>query len=353
VNGENPVSAGLSWRVLHSIVESTPAEWEALSQGRPFQSYGWYAYGERVMADCRPAYVLVTQEGRAVARATFFLVRNEPLPLPPSLRWPFQVLFRCRPLLICRSPLSSTSGLVVPEAPLRQAILRVLVAAARQLAQEQRASFVMFDFLEEEQTRWEGWPEEAVAVTVPQPGTRMEILWSSFEEYLAHLSPKARKHYRQHQRAAERMGVTLTFQERVTDVKTALRLIRAVERRHRAAPNPWARRMLEEAWRVDGRWLEARLAGRMVGGELILADEGVQLVTALGLAGKVPNVYFLLGYADIRHAIEHGRRALRWGSGAYEVKRRLGFTLEMNNHALVMAQGNFARLMRWFQEKPC
>lgn len=353
VNDDGSPLTEFSLRILRRVDEIEPAAWDVLSGGRPFQSHRWYAYGERVMADCPAFYALVMKNGAAIARATFFLIRNEPLPLPAPLRWPFQALFRYRPLLICRSPLSSTGGLVLPEPPLREGALRILVDAARQLAKEHRASFVMFDFLEEAQIRWEGWPADFLPVAVPQPGTKMEIRWPTFEAYLAQLSPKARKHYRQYQRAAERMNLRLTFHERVTDLDAALRLMRAVERRHHAAPNPWARRMLEEAWRVEGRWLAAYVQGRLAGCELILSDSDAQMVTALGLDGKTPNVYFLLGYADIRYAIERGARLLRWGSGAYEVKRRLGFTLETNNHAMIMGQGGFAMLARWFGGRPC
>ncbi len=300
--------AELTLRILRSVDEADPAAWDALSGGRPFQSYRWYAYGERVMADSQPFYAVAALAGQDVARATFFLVRDEPLPLPAIARRALQLLFRFRPLLICRSPLSSTSGLLLPAPPLRRVALSLIIETARRMAQEQRASFVVFDFLEEEQTRWEEWPADFLPLAVPQPGTKMDILWSNFDEYLASLSPKTRKHYRQYQRAAERMNLCLTLHERVTDVEAALRLVRAVERRHRAAPNPWTRRMLEEAWRVDGRWLAARARGRLVGCELLLPDGDAHMVTALGLDGKTPNVYFLLGYADIPHTRRLGGR---------------------------------------------
>ncbi len=349
MNGDRPVCDDLAVRILSSVEAVEPAVWETLSGGRPFQSHRWYAYGERVMADCPVRHVLVMRAGQAVGRATFFVVRNEPLPLPLPLRWPFQWLFRRWPLLICRSPLSSTGGLSVPPAPMRGAVLPCILEAARRLAEEEHASFVMFDFLEEAEKDWPEWPADFLPVDVPQPGTKMNIVWPNFEAYLADLRPKERKHYRQYQRAAERMNLRLRFHERVVDLESALRLVRAVERRHGAAPNPWARRMLEEAGRVEGTWLAAWIGERLVGCELILADGDAYMVTCLGLDRRVPNVYFLLGYADIRYAIERGARLLRWGSGAYEVKRRLGFELENNNHARVLGRGPFKTLMRWFE----
>jgi hypothetical protein len=55
------------------------------------------------------------------------------------------------------------------------------------------------------------------------------------------------------------------------------------------------------------------------------------MTTALGLAENETYVYFLLVYASLDAAFEKRARLLRWGTGAYEVKQRLGFALESDN----------------------
>jgi hypothetical protein len=45
----------------------------------------------------------------------------------------------------------------------------------------------------------------------------------------------------------------------------------------------------------------------------------------------------MLLYEAIQEAFEKRLTALRWGSGAYETKRRLGFELETNNNAVFMS----------------
>ena len=90
--------------------------------------------------------------------------------------------------------------------------------------------------------------------------------------------------------------------------------------------------MLENSGMVGAVWLTAIVNDRLVGCELVLDDNGTQMVTALGLAQDFRHAYFLLGYADIRYAIEKGMHTLRWGSGAYEAKRQAGFWLEKNNN---------------------
>jgi hypothetical protein len=68
------------------------------------------------------------------------------------------------------------------------------------------------------------------------------------------------------------------------------------------------------------------------------------LATAIGLEDDVPGGYFLLLYTALQEAFEHKVRLVRFGSGAYDVKRRLGFHLEDTNHAMVTMAGITAPL---------
>jgi predicted N-acyltransferase len=261
------------------------------------------------------------------------VIRNEPLPISwRPVRWALHAVLRRWPLFICRSPLSNSSGLILPEPPLRGPALEAIKRAAMEEAKKQKASFLVFDFLEEEQTRWNEWAKPFVPYTVTDPGTRMEMKWSNFDQYLGHLSQKARKHYRQYNREAEEAGIRIARHEHVPDIESALAMVQDVEKRHGSTPSPWTRGMLENAGLVGGVCLTASVNDRLVGCELILDDNGTLMVTALGLAQDFRHAYFLLGYADIQCAIERGMRTLRWGSGAYEAKRQAGFELEKNNN---------------------
>jgi hypothetical protein len=55
--------------------------------------------------------------------------------------------------------------------------------------------------------------------------------------------------------------------------------------------------------------------------------------------GKTPGAYFLLLYAALQEAIEHQVRIVRLGSGAYDIKQRLGFQLENKNYVMVSVPG--------------
>ncbi len=64
-----------------SVDEAGADAWDSLSGGRPFQSARWYRFGERVMGDCRRIYIILTLDDRPIARATFWVICDEPLPV--------------------------------------------------------------------------------------------------------------------------------------------------------------------------------------------------------------------------------------------------------------------------------
>lgn len=325
-----------SVQVSHRLADFTPQEWDALSAGRPFQGYRWYRYGEQVMSDCQPTYIVLRLGGEPAARATLWRVKNEPLPLPPGkIRDFVQALFRRWPLLICRSPLSNSSGLVLPEPPLRAPALSVLANLAREQLRQQGGSFLLFDYLTEAESGLAGWPGDFLSFDISDPGTILYNRWESFDEYLASGNKKDRQHYKRALREARQLGIEITQMLTVENLHDALELIRQVEARHGSPPNPWARAMLEHLAMVNGIFLQAKIADRLVGCGLLLEDEQTQLTAALGLAKDVPFVYFQLLYASLQLALEHRVKALRWGSGAYQVKQQLGFDLERNHFVRV------------------
>lgn len=333
-------STGLEVKIARHVEEIGQEAWDHLRGTRPFASYRWYRFVEKVMADDMPLYIVVSHRGEPVARATFWLVRREPLSLSSVIvRQCMEALTRRWPLLICRSPLASTSGLILPETPLRETALRAIAQAALERARSAHASFVLFDYLDSQAVLEPGWLEAFAAVSLPEPGTYLDIAWPDFDSYINQLSYKTRKNYRRNCRAADRLGVEIKSYPAVTMVDEALALIANVERRYNDIPYPWTRRILENAAMVDAVWLTAEINGRLMGCELMLGDGDTWLVTALGLDYSVQYVYFRLGYEDIRYAIERGVRRLRWGSCTYEVKQRLGFQLENNSYVVFAANG--------------
>lgn len=343
----------LDCQVAHSVAEIDPEAWDRLSQGRPFASYRWYRYGETVMADTLPVYVLVSQAGEPVARATFWLRTNEPLPISAGpIRTLVEALMARWPLLICQAPLADESGLILPDPPLRDEALARIAEVALEQAERHGASFVAFVYLGPEESRLAGWPVGFAAAELPEPGTCLSLAWPDFESYLRSLPRSARKNYRRNCNRAADQGVEVVSQPTVTDLDEAMRLIGNVEQRHGSPPYPWARAALEHAHMVEATWLAARVGGRLVGCGSVLGEGDARFLKFLGLDYGVSYAYFQLVYAGIRCAIEQGVRVLVGGAGAYETKQRLGFQLVDTNYVAFAGRGPvLGRLGRWLVGK--
>ena len=329
----------LDIQVYKSIQEIDPAVWDQVAAGRGFQSHHWYTFGERAMAECEPTYLIAMDGDMPVASMALFKVHNEPLPLPAVARQFMAAILKRRPLLVCRSPLADTSALLLPGEPQRDEILPILTNAALEQFKKQRCSFLIFDYLLTEQLNYPSWPKKLEPITVSEPGTYMPIEWESFEAYLAAGDKKDRQHYKRSLKEAEANGLVLSRHTTVTDVDAALALVENVSIWHGSAPNPWIRGLLENFSMIDGTWLEIRKDEKLVGCGAVVRDNKFQLATALGLEDDVPGGYFLLLYAALEEAFKHNIRLVRFGSGAYDVKRRLGLHLENTNHAMIMMTG--------------
>jgi hypothetical protein len=287
-----------------------------------------------------PNLLIAWEEKTPVASAALFRVYNEPLPLPEVARRFMADVFKRRPLLVCRSPLADTSALLLPGEPLRDEVLPILAQAAYEQFKQQKCSFLLFDFLLTEQLRYPTWPASFEPITLSEPGTYMPMEWESFESYLEAGNKHDRQHYKRNLAEVEKNGLVLTKHKTISDIDRALRLIRNVSIWQGSAPNPWMRGLLENFSMLDGTWLELHKDNELVGCGAVVRDNQFQLATALGLEDDVPGGYFLLLYTALQEAFEHKVRLVRFGSGAYDVKRRLGFHLEDTNHAMVTMAGS-------------
>jgi len=346
---------GFEIQVANSVEKIGSEAWDRLSGARPFASYRWYRYGETVLADNEPIYISLYQQGEPIARGTFWLRRQEQLPIPSmAVRCLTEALLQRWPLLLCRTPLADSRGLILPDEPsLREAAIKTIVEIAYEQAQSRRASFITCDFLTEEETLYAGWPNDFTAIEIPEPGTRLAVIWPDFKSYLGHLSKSARKDYRRNHNRAADLGIeakyhpmTQLLEEDVLDQATTL--IRNVEAHHGSAPYPWARAMLKNAYMVDASWVTAKVGEQLVGCGLVVGDGSVREMKLLGLDYKVRYAYFQVAYTAIRCAIEQGVRVIWGGSGAYELKQRLGFQIENKNHAVFAGRGPLLqRFGRW------
>jgi predicted N-acyltransferase len=225
-------------------------------------------------------------------------------------------------------------------------VLSAFAKTALLIAEKQQVSFVIFDYLSKANIH--DWPKCFAKVADIDPGTKMENRWTSIDEYLDSGNKKDRQHYKRVVREAKKLGIRIDRHLFVENIDNALPLIRNVEQEHGALPNPWARKMLEHMQMVPSSFLTAHVDHQLVGCGLVFEDNASQMTSMLGLAKDMPYVYFMLVYESLKMAFERNVRLLRWGSGAYDVKQRLGFSLE-DNGSLVFTAANplVRRTLQW------
>jgi hypothetical protein len=336
-------------QIAHSVAEVGPERWNELAQGRAWASYRWYQYGEKVLAGDVPLYVILSQQGRPVARATFWLTHQRPAEPAAATDGVMDAIIGRWPLCLCRSPLSESSGLILPPPPLDEAALATIIEVALEQARQHKSSFLIFDYLSSGEVGLASWPGHFALATNDQPGTRLEICWPDWESYLRQrLSRMGRKSYRQNSKDAAATGAVIRRYPAVVDVERAMALLQNVYDHYQTRVEPWKQRALEYATMVEGTWITAEIEGQIVGCELMVADGDSRLLMALGLEYSVPYLYFQLFYEDIRLAIEQGAQLLRAGSTAYEVKERMGFEREDNGYSLVVVNNRpLNHLFHW------
>jgi len=316
----------LEIHVTNSMDEIGEAAWDTLSAGQPFQSYNWYRFGERVMTNAKPIHVILSECGQAIARASFWRIDDEPL-----ARGLLAAFLKRWPLLICRSPLSSTNGLILPNP--KGSALEEFAKIGRRLRRQEECSLLLFDSLDAATART--FPR-TVHYSFGMPGTVLHVCGNSFDQYVASLPRKKRKDIKYDLRKIAERGIVVTRHQTVDDLDEAERLYRTLEARKGPERNPWVRSMWENLAMVNGTWVAARDAnGRLLACGTAYEDNGAQLETNMG-HDTTPYAYLAVLYESIRLGLERGMHSFYWGATTYKLKRRLGFSTIENDCAAIV-----------------
>lgn len=338
-------SNGLEARVAHSVTEVGADAWNYLGANHPFGSYNWYRFAETVLAQDLPVYIILYCGGEPVARSTFWVIRDEPLPVPPLVRKALGIYFRRRPLFICRTPLVDVPGIILPaEQSLQAKALQVMAREAQAYAHQKAISFLIYDYLGQAETRLPGWPSQYFSAEAGDPSMVLTLNTADFEKYIGQLSYSTRRKYRRHWNNASQRGITVQRYTRIPELDEPLRLINNVSRHHHSPPEPWARAALENMEQIGATWVAVEVQGKMVSGGLVLQDGDYGAWRLLARDYDVSFSYFATVYEALHCAVDSGVKVLRGGSGAYEFKQSLGFKMEANQYVMATT-GNPA--LRW------
>jgi predicted N-acyltransferase len=340
--------------VVRSIEQVDQDEWDALCGARPFADHRWLRLTEAVLLDYSPRYILLRQEGRLVAGAICSLRRRfENGSLQRRAGW----LVRRHPCLRCLVPIALDPGLVLRSDCDQHGIVAGMLAAMGDLAAREHASFSRVDYLPSDDPAWHSLDTRGYMRLRMCAETSLEIRWPAFQDYLAWLPSRKRKHIARMQRRALQEGIVV---ERLQpSAATAPRLAHLIDnvldRYHEH--ERYIPELFTTAATILGDdliLLVARQEGRITGCATLLRSGDEIAAKWLGLdysRTRDTGTYHRLLVECVAQALALGARRLRTGATAYETKQHFGVVqaerygaLAMTNRALNRAAGMALRL---------
>jgi hypothetical protein len=274
----------------------------------------------------QPDYLLLSRDGRPVAAAVTFTLLVE-TPQGP------------KPLRVCGSPIGNgesgvSFGPELPAAERRPTFARIAEEVLQAGGPEPTYFFKEF-------------PDGAVAeyanelerlgffAVDPGPGTRMELRWASFDEYMGAMRTKYRHQLKKDLKAGEGLEFALldSFADlapRATElyrnvVAHAAAILQVADDKFFAAVSDF-----EQAHLLVAR---PRGGGDVIGVNLLLFGDAVMHNVYVGFdyeQNKRYRIYFNLFEQSLRLALERRCRVAYFGQTSYDFKARLGanpFTL--------------------------
>jgi predicted N-acyltransferase len=325
------------------------AEWDGLCADHGYARHRWLRLAEAVMAGQRARYLLVRRDGRLVAAAAATIEHRLQDPrLDARLGW----IVRRAPYLLVGVPLMAVPGLLAGDDPAGHG---ALLAAIRDHARRERFAFRVIDNLPAEHPAWRAQRDHVRLGWLP--GTRLDIVWPSYEDYLAALPRKKRQEIRRGERRAAAEDIAVAPWTPAADEAPVLdRLVGDVLRRHgdihELAPDLFARAaaILGDDLTVLAVRRRDRLAGCVAllreGEDLAAKWIGRDYAQTGGTAA-----YHAIVAGCVRTAIGLGVRRLHLGAAAYDTKRQFGVSLEPRGRLFATRSRALDRCLRGVRDR--
>jgi hypothetical protein len=346
----------MQFKIFEGITAVDQATWGQITRGYPYAGWRWCQYGEAVIN--RQGTYLVAYEGdEPVGGAVFWVMHKESIPTRnPLVRWFLETYLKRRPLVVCRTPvLTDHKGLFLPPDPAQRAtVLDEIKRLGVAITRKNKGSFLLADYLVEEEVDYD-WGDFFKLKDFLNVGTRMNIEWETFDEYMAALkaqNKKAHKNVRHNTHYAQEAGIVLHFQHATPPVDDVMHLI-DTKMKHYKVPcdAAWIRQIISAVSLLPEQnavWVSAYLDDNMVGCELLLHDDENHICKPVlyGRDYTAEYVYFYMSYEDIRYAIETLRvKTIIYDTEAYDFKRRIGFAFDTRNNLVFCPNSRLERAL--------
>ena len=329
--------------ISDSIAAIEPEIWDSLLQpGDLLASHRFIKVCEesQIFAGCA-RHVTIFQDDTLIGGASFFLLHVHLDLLSKGLaRFVITSLrrlfpdFLAVPVVICGLPVSFGSSCIrVKDQTDTADVMSIIVRALDEFAEENNAGLICIKELDEDEHSKYG-PLLKQSGFIPAeslPGCRLDIKWTSYEEYLASMRAAYRRNILIDRTAAVRNGLTIERGGKLMADKNMLyQLYLNVIDRAQFKMEILPRRffaILENELRDDLQSLSVTHGGNVVANAILLGRSPVCYFLLAGLdypALKAGHAYQNLVSSVIGAAIGAGADRLELGQTSYELKCRLG-----------------------------
>lgn len=169
------------------------------------------------------------------------------------------------------------------------------------------------------------------------PAAKMQIVWDSFEEYLAKLKKRYRSEARRKLQHKDRHGVRVVFcndQRSLERIQDYVRLYQETMARSKEFPREFIgeryHRAMSKYLKDQSYWLEYFKDDQLVAFSHFIVYEGTLTGHYIGLdyqASREAMLYFNFYYDTIEFAIRNGIGSVEAGVTTYEAKSTAGFSI--------------------------
>jgi len=293
-----------------------------------------------------PRYFVAYDSGEAVAIAPCFIEHDSQYPTIEELSpWLGRLRkagnslgFSLNPPLVCHSPCSFHSKILIQKGYSKKTILDLLCKEIDESCKKDRILFSSFPFVSEfDETLMMGLADRGYAKVPFVETAYMEIKWTSFEDYLTHLGRKTRTNIRRELKKNRSHEIIIEQENdfhKLSGILSDLYSNLFMKYRGRRSPlHPLFFTAIGEHAKCITRLFIARKNGSVIGFTLCLLHKGVLDVYLAGFdyerLTKTDFTYFnTVFYAPIRNAIEGGFEKIHYRSASLEAKLSRGCRIE-------------------------
>lgn len=291
--------------------------------------------------DCRYFYPVVYDDsGRVIAHACFYTISTELDSFAQGVvkQAICQIRRLWRSFLILRSvecgtPVALGNTISFIDGCDHQAVLGLLVMEIEAIARLNGVSVLLFrDFFESEKAEYDSLISRGFSVVPNLPTTRLEIKWSSFDQYLGHMRRKYRRRIQEAMRLLDCPEVSVeVVQDYGQYAETLVTLWRNVFDRakeyKREVLTADMFRSLAANLPGDSSVLLVKINGNPVAFALLLYDGDTLVPLFCGLDyshNERYALYMSLMNLEVRHAIDKGMKHVDFGITTLLPKQELG-----------------------------